>query len=47
VILRYTESLSYEQIAVVLGCPAGTVASRLNRAHRELAMRLEHLKGAR
>ncbi len=44
VVLRYTEGLSYEQIAAVLGCPAGTIASRLNRAHRELAHRLEHLK---
>jgi RNA polymerase sigma-70 factor, ECF subfamily len=46
VILRYTEGLSYEQIGAVLGCPAGTVGSRPNRAHRELALRLEHLKGA-
>ena len=44
VVLRYTEGLSYEQIAAVLGCPAGTIASRLSRAHRELAHRLEHLK---
>ena len=45
VVLRYTEGLSYEQIAAVLGCPSGTIASRLNRAHRELASRLSHLKG--
>ena len=44
VVLRYTEGLSYEEIAAVLNCPAGTIASRLNRAHRELASRLEHHK---
>jgi len=40
VILRYTEDLSYEQIAEILGCPSGTVASRLNRAHKLLERRL-------
>lgn len=45
VVLRYTEGLSYEEIAEVLGCPSGTVGSRLSRAHRELASRLSHLKG--
>jgi len=40
VVLRYTQDLSYEQIAEILGCSAGTVASRLNRAHKELARRL-------
>jgi RNA polymerase sigma-70 factor, ECF subfamily len=40
VILRYTEGLSYEQIASVVDCPAGTVASRLNRAHKLLERRL-------
>jgi RNA polymerase sigma-70 factor (ECF subfamily) len=43
IILRYVEELSYEQIAAVLGCSQGTVASRLNRAHRALARRLGHL----
>ncbi len=44
VVLRYTEGLSYEEIASVLNCPAGTIASRLSRAHRDLASRLNHLK---
>lgn len=45
VILRYTESLSYDEIGEILGCPAGTVASRLNRAHKVLERRLQHLRG--
>jgi RNA polymerase sigma-70 factor (ECF subfamily) len=36
VVLRYTEGLSYEEIALALGCTPGTVASRLNRAHKAL-----------
>ena len=40
VTLRYTEGLSYEEIAEVLGCSAGTVASRLNRAHKALERKL-------
>lgn len=43
VVLRYTEGLSYDQIAEVLGCSAGTVASRLNRAHKALERRLAHV----
>jgi DNA-directed RNA polymerase specialized sigma24 family protein len=35
--------LSYEQIAEVLGCSQGTVASRLNRAHKRLEQRLSRL----
>ena len=45
VILRYTEGLSYEGIGEILGCPAGTVASRLNRAHKVLERRLSHMRG--
>jgi RNA polymerase sigma-70 factor (ECF subfamily) len=44
VVLRYTEGLSYESIAEVLGCSRGTVASRLNRAHKVLERRLSHLR---
>lgn len=40
VVLRYTEGLSYEEIAAILGCPAGTIASRLNRVHKVLERRL-------
>ena len=45
VVLRYTEGLAYEEIAEVLGCSLGTVASRLSRAHKVLERRLSHLKG--
>ena len=45
VILRHTQGLSYEEIAAALGCSTGTVASRLNRAHKQLARRLAHLGG--
>jgi len=44
VILRYMEELSYEQIAEIVGCSTGTVASRLNRAHKVLERRLAHLR---
>lgn len=44
ILLRYMEQLSYEEIAGVLGCSKGTVASRLNRGHKELARRLSHLR---
>lgn len=40
VVLRYTEGMSYEQIAEILGCSMGTVASRLSRAHKALERRL-------
>ena len=44
VLLKYVEGLSYGEIADVLGCSKGTVASRLNRGHKELARRLAHLR---
>ena len=43
VVLRYTEGLSYEEIAEVMGCSEGTVASRLNRAHKALERKLSHV----
>lgn len=44
ILLKYVEGLSYEEIATVLGCSKGTVASRLNRGHQSLARRLSHLR---
>src|SRR5215813_14236810 len=46
VLLKYFEDLSYDEMAVALGCSKGTVASRLNRAHQILARKLSHLRGA-
>jgi RNA polymerase sigma-70 factor, ECF subfamily len=43
ILLKYIEDLSYEEIAEVMGCSKGTVASRLNRGHSQLAKRLSHL----
>ena len=43
VALRYTEGQAYDQIAEVLACSPGTVASRLNRAHKLLEKRLGFL----
>ena len=47
VVMRYTEGLSYEEIADALGCRRGTVASRLNRAHKALERRLSNLRKVR
>ncbi len=44
ILLKYVEDLSYEEIAQVMGCSKGTVASRLNRGHKALAKRLAHLR---
>jgi RNA polymerase sigma-70 factor (ECF subfamily) len=45
ILLRYAEELSYSEIAAVLRCSPGTVASRLDRGHRILAERLRELRG--
>jgi len=47
IVLRYTEGLSYDEIGEVLGCTSGTIASRLNRAHKTLERRLAHLAGGK
>jgi RNA polymerase sigma-70 factor (ECF subfamily) len=44
VALKYLEDLSYAEIAMVLECSAGTVASRLNRALTDLEARLRPLR---
>ena len=40
VLLRYMEDLSYDEIGEVLNIAPGTVASRLNRAHKILEQKL-------
>ena len=47
IVLKYQEDLSYEEMSRVLGCPSGTVASRLNRALLELEARLRPQGGSR
>jgi len=47
VVLRYTEGRSYEEIADLLGCRRGTVASRLNRAHKALERRLSRFRAVK
>jgi RNA polymerase sigma-70 factor (ECF subfamily) len=44
IVLKYVEGLSYQEIADVLKCSIGTVSSRLNRGHKLLAAKLEHLR---
>ena len=44
VVLKYVEGLSYVEIGELLDCASGTVASRLNRALKELDARLRPLK---
>lgn len=43
-LLRDKEGMEYSEIAQVLGCSQGTVASRLNRARRRLGRKLEQMR---
>ena len=44
ILLKYSEGLSYREIAEILDCSIGTISSRLNRGHKILAQKLVHLK---
>jgi RNA polymerase sigma-70 factor (ECF subfamily) len=44
VVLKYLEELSYEEIAVVLSCSQGTVATRLHRALAILEKKLRQFR---
>jgi DNA-directed RNA polymerase specialized sigma24 family protein len=44
VLLRYFEDMSSAEMASVLKCSVGTVASRLSRAHELLAARLKSIR---
>ena len=46
ILLKYVEGLSYDEIAAVMGCSKGTVASRLNRGHSQLAKKLARFSEA-
>lgn len=41
-VLLYTEDLSYRELAEALGCPVGTIMSRLHRARKILERELWH-----
>jgi len=41
--LREIEGLSYEEIATIMGCPIGTVRSRIFRARETISLKLRPL----
>ncbi|MGH9202429.1 MAG: RNA polymerase sigma factor, partial [Vicinamibacterales bacterium] len=46
ILLRYFEDLSYAEMAAVLRCSTGTVASRLSRGHETLARMLVQFRSS-
>ena len=46
IVLRDIEGFSYQEIAAMLSCPAGTVMSRLGRAREKLRQSLTHWQPA-
>ena len=42
-VMKEIDNLKYHEIAAILGCPVGTVRSRIHRARGELRQRLELL----
>jgi len=46
VVLCELEERSYEEAAQMIGCPIGTIRSRLHRGRALLMARLEMLRGA-
>jgi len=45
IMLREIEGLSYDEIAEAMGCPIGTVRSRIFRAREAIAEKLRPLLG--
>jgi RNA polymerase sigma-70 factor (ECF subfamily) len=43
IVLKEIEGLKYEEIAELVGCPIGTVRSRIHRARAELRQKLESM----
>ena len=43
IVLRELEGLSYEEIAAAMGCPVGTVRSRIFRAREAIDRRLREV----